>query len=369
VIGELAQAGMRDGVRRTATTAGPVIVLFGLVVGLLGIMATQTEATRVERIQQSSAQLVIRSQGDVTTLVRATPGVAIASPETEVSLPVRVLTSRGTWARVEAPVVTAVDPATYRHLTHQPLAAGRMTDFAVGRAVLGPSASDDGLGRPSAVLVGGVRLPVVARVATTIAGGADVLVDRRDVPPSALAKAETTTFVGLAPGASTADVRRRLAGLGGGSTVSSVPTWAHDLASEQAKENNGVMAALAGLGGLYAFLSLVNAVAVGTTQRKREFAVARVTGASRRQVISAAALESLGVGAIGIGLGAAVVAVCLSGVRRGVEGTLGVPIMQVPWTLGIGLAVAALAAGAGTAAAAAWSATRTPPVRLVAAQE
>jgi putative ABC transport system permease protein len=151
--------------------------------------------------------------------------------------------------------------------------------------------------------------------------------------------------------------------------VSSVPTWAHDLASEQAKENNGVMAALAGLGGLYAFLSLVNAVAVGTTQRKREFAVARVTGASRRQVISAAALESLGVGAIGIGLGAAVVAVCLSGVRRGVEGTLGVPIMQVPWTLGIGLAVAALAAGAGTAAAAAWSATRTPPVRLVAAQE
>jgi putative ABC transport system permease protein len=151
--------------------------------------------------------------------------------------------------------------------------------------------------------------------------------------------------------------------------VTTVPPWARDLAREQAHENNGVMAALAGLGGLYAFLSLVNAVAVGTSQRRREFAVARVTGASRRQVIASAALESLGVGVIGVALGSVVVAVCLLGVRRGIAGTLGVPVLDVPWGLGAALASAALAAGAGTAAVAAWSATRTPPVRLVAARE
>jgi len=123
------------------------------------------------------------------------------------------------------------------------------------------------------------------------------------------------------------------------------------------------------LGGLYAFLSLVNAVAIGTAQRRREFAVARVTGASRRQVIAAAALESLGVGAIGVALGTAVVAGCLLGIRHGIAGTLGVAVLEVPWMTGLTLAVAALAAAAATAAVAAYSATRTPPVRLVAARE
>jgi putative ABC transport system permease protein len=366
VLGELAQAGMRDGVRRTATTAGPVIVLFGLVVGLLGILSTQTEASRVERIQRSSAQLVVMSHGDVADRIRATSGVSVVSPETEVVLPVRVLTPRGRWARVEDPAVTAVDPSSYRALTHVPLRDGNPAQFTAGRAVLGPAAGDDGLGDPSAVLVGDRRLPVVARLGITISDAADVLVDRRDVPPSALESAPTTTFVGLTPDASMSDVRQRLAAFG---TVSSVPRWASDLAHEQADENNGIMAALAGLGGLYAFLSLVNAVAIGTAQRRREFAVARVTGASRRQVIAAAALESLGVGAIGIALGTAVVAACLLGVRHGIAGTLSVAVLEVPWMTGATLAVAALAAAATTAAVAAYSATRTPPVRLVAARE
>jgi putative ABC transport system permease protein len=232
--------------------------------------------------------------------------------------------------------------------------------------VLGPAAPEDGLGRPDAVRISGNRLPVVARVDTTIAGGADVIVDRSDVPEAQLRAAPTTTFVRLSPGASRGDVRAALADLG---TVSTVPSWSRSLAADQSRENDGVMAALAGLGGLYAFLSLVNAVAVGTTQRRREFAVARVTGASRRQVIASAALESSGVGAIGVALGSAVVAVCLLGVRRGVAGTLGVPVLDVPWGIGVAVALAALAAGAGTAALAAWSATRILPVRLVAARE
>lgn len=366
VLSELAQAGMRDGVRRTATTAGPVIVLFGLTVGLLGIMATQAEATRVERVQQSSADLVLVSEGDVSDRVRAVPGVALVDAETEVSVPVQLPRTRGGWAAVDSPSVTAVDATTYARMTHQPLLSGHLSGFAPGRAVLGPAAPEDGLGRPDAVRVSGVRLPVVARVDTTIAGGADVLVARSDLPRALLARAPTTTFVGLSPGASVDAVRHRLAGLG---TVATVPEWAGDLADEQAQQDNGVMAALAGLGGLYAFVSLVNAVAVGTAQRRREFAVARVAGASRGQVVWAAVLESAGVGALGVALGSAVVAACLLGIRHGIAQTLGTPILQVPWLLGATLTVGVLAASAGTAALAAWSATRTAPVRLVAARE
>ena len=366
VLGELAQAGMRDGVRRSATTAGPVIVLVGLVVGLLGIMSTQAEASRVERIQQSSADLVVVSHGDVSDRIRAVPGVAVADPETDVDVRVQVPRARGGWRPVGGALVTAVDPAAYTELTRQPLASGVLTSFGPGVGVLGPSSADDGLGDATSVRVGGRQLSVAARVDTTIAGGADVLVDRADVPASLLTHAATTTFVQVTPGTPVSDVRRDLAGLG---TVSTVPEWAGDIAREQARENNSVMLALAGLGGLYAFLSLVNAVAVGTAQRRREFAVARVTGASRGQLIAAVAIESLGVSAIGIVLGAAVVAVCMLGIRHGMDATLGLPVVEIPWGLGLALGAAVLAAGCAAAAAAGWSATRVAPIRLVAARE
>ena len=55
--------------------------------------------------------------------------------------------------------------------------------------------------------------------------------------------------------------------------------------------------------------------------------------------------------------------------RRGIAGTLGVPVLEMPWALGLALAVASLVASAGTAAGVAWSVTRTPPVGLVAARE
>ena len=64
-----------------------------------------------------------------------------------------------------------------------------------------------------------------------------------------------------------------------------------------------------------------------------------------------------------------VVAACLLGIRHGIADTLGVAVLEVPWMTGVTLAAAALAAAATTASVAAYSATRTPPVRLVAARE
>ncbi len=366
VLGELAAAGMRDGVRRTATTAGPLVVLFGLVVGLFGILSTQTEATRVERIHQTSARLVVVSHDDALARILATPGVSTASGESTVHPQVRRLGRNGQWVRVSAPAVVAVDPAAYRDLTSVRLLDGHLRDFGPGTAVLGPSAGEDGLGTPGAVLVDGKRLPVVARMAGTIAGGADVLVDRRDVAPTMLSRAPTTTFVGVRPGVPTADVESRLADLG---TVATVSRWARTQASQEGRENAGVMGALAGLGGLYAFLSMINAVAIGTAQRRREFAVARLAGASRRQVVVATVLEAMGVAAIGLALGAVVVALCLMGLRHGTDALLGVPVLVIPWGLALVLTTAGLVASAVTAAAASWSATRLAPVSWAAARE
>ena len=145
--------------------------------------------------------------------------------------------------------------------------------------------------------------------------------------------------------------------------------WARTQANHEGRENAGVMGALAGLGGLYAFLSMVNAVAIGTAQRRREFAMARLTGSSRRQVVVATVLEAMGVAAIGLALGAVVVALCLVGLRHGTDALLGVPVLVVPWGLALGLTAAALLASAATAATASWSATRLAPVQWIAARE
>ena len=366
VLGELAAAGMRDGVRRTATTAGPLVVLFGLVVGLFAILSTQTEATRVERIQQTSAQLVVVSHGDDLARILATPGVSTASAESTIHPQIRRLGAEGRWLRMPEAVVVAVDPAGYRDLTSVRLLDGHLTELGAGTVVLGPSAGEDGVGTPSAVLVDGKRLSVVARMAGTIAGGADVLVDRRDIAPAMLSQAPTTTFVGVRRGVPPAEVEARLSGTG---SVSTVSQWARTQANHEGRENAGVMGALAGLGGLYAFLSMVNAVAIGTAQRRREFAMARLTGSSRRQVVVATVLEAMGVAAIGLALGAVVVALCLVGLRHGTDALLGVPVLVVPWGLALGLTAAALLASAATAATASWSATRLAPVQWIAARE
>ena len=153
VLGELAAAGMRDGVRRTATTAGPLVVLFGLVVGLFGILSTQTEATRVERIQQTSAQLVVVSHGDDLARILATPGVSTASAESTIHPQIRRLGEEGRWLRMPEAVVVAVDPAGYRDLTSVRLLDGHLTELGAGTVVLGPSARRGRGGHPE----GGAR--------------------------------------------------------------------------------------------------------------------------------------------------------------------------------------------------------------------
>jgi putative ABC transport system permease protein len=292
--------------------------------------------------------------------------VSTASAESTIHPQIRRLDAERRWVRMPESVVVAVDPHGYRDLTSVRLLDGHLTDLGAGTVVLGPSAGEDGVGTPKAVLVDGKRLKVVARMAGTIAGGADVLVDRRDVAPAMLSRAPTTTFVGVQHGASLPEVASRLSSTG---SVSLVSQWARAQATQEGRENAGVMGALAGLGGLYAFLSMVNAVAIGTAQRRREFAVARLTGASRRQVVVATVLEAMGVAAIGLVLGALVVALCLVGLRHGTDVLLGVPVLVVPWGLALGLTAAALVASAATAAAASWSATRLAPVRWVASRE
>jgi putative ABC transport system permease protein len=114
---------------------------------------------------------------------------------------------------------------------------------------------------------------------------------------------------------------------------------------------------------------MVNAVVIAASDRRAEFATARVTGLTRGQVFRMALGESVAVVVIGLLLGGLAAAGTVLGVAAGVHDVVGVTIVSVPWAL-----LGALALGTSVVVGAATllttvSATRTPPIRLVTSGE
>lgn len=372
VEGEIAQASLVDAKRRTATTAGPVILLVGLVGGLFGVLSTQTQATQVDSSTTTEAQLVVTSEGVDVDGIRDVDGVAAAAPITDVPMPARVRYELAEGDEPARPSVVATDPRDYARVMAPRMEEGTLDDFREGTAVVGDN--DDPPVSPDARRVGigsgstAETLSVVARTGMTFAHPYTVLVPRSSVPEELLREAPTTTMVLVEPGADLDRVREDL-GRADVGDVRETAVWAAEEAGEMDRESSSVMVGIAGLGGLYALLSVINAVALGAASRKRELAVARVGGMTRTQVIRAGVLESTVVALIGVTLGLVVTAACLYGVQRGISATVGEPVLGVPWLALTLLIVVSVAAVAVTCGIATWMATRTPPVHLAAAGE
>lgn len=372
VEGEIAHASLVDAKRRTATTAGPVILLIGLVGGLFGVLSTQNQATEVDNVKTTEAQLVVSSEGVDLGRIRDVDGVAAAAPITDVRVPARVRYQLGEGDEPTRPTVVATDPQAYARVMDPRTESGSLADFADGTAVVGDN--DDPPVSPEARRVGigsgssAQSLSVAARTGPTFAHPYTVLVPRSAVPDEALRDAPTTTMVLVEPGADTAEVRKALQAADVGD-VRGTEEWATEEALELDRENSSVMTGIAGLGGLYALLSVINAVALGAASRKRELAVARIGGMSRTQVVRASVLESTVVALIGVALGLVVTATCLYGVHRGMSAAVGEPVLGVPWLVLTLLLLVSVAAAAVTSGVATWMATRTRPVHLAAARE
>jgi putative ABC transport system permease protein len=110
-----------------------------------------------------------------------------------------------------------------------------------------------------------------------------------------------------------------------------VAKWADAEADAQQKGNEAIFAVLVGLGGLYAAVAVVNAVVIAGAERKVEFAVARLTGMSRPQVVRMALVEAAAVTAIGLLLGLLVAAGALAGIGSAANRAVGRPLVAVPW--------------------------------------
>ncbi len=375
-LGQLVNANLRDGVRRTASTAAPVILLVGLVVGLAGTVRI-IDAGRLAELERTlRGDLVVVTSAPFTGQLEVLDGVRTVSQEVPVliEMPEKDADAGVSYSTVDA---LAVDPEAYSRMHSLAGAPSALAGLAGDTVALDrsyASALHAQVGdKVAARLEGRVRdLKVIAVLPDTMTGPEVVLPleltsevdgDRRYVveldnasgaPP--VAERIQTTLRDSADGSRTA-------------SVYAVNDWIRRDVAERRRVSQNIILAILGLVTLYIAIAVVNAVVIAAADRREEFATARLTGLSRAQVVRASLWESLAVAAMGVLLGGAAAAVTLMGVSSGVSDVVGTRIIAVPWSLIGSTIAAAVALVATTSVTTTLMATRQPAITLVSARE
>jgi putative ABC transport system permease protein len=357
LVAELARAGVLYAVRRSAATAAPLIVLVALLVGLWGTFGSQAKAVGEEQRQLIAADLVV---GGSVAL-----GNEIAAVSVQTTVPMTVIRTQGKKNRTTYSDAVGIDPSAYQRTHRLRPRKGSLNQLSGATIAIGPGMAAEGykLGSTVAVVIGAKRLvvKVVALMPETLDVSENFFVPRSLIP---LSGGRTESLVAVSPGADPAVVGARLGG-----DVQSVKEWAEARGEAQLRGNTGLFAVLMGLAGVYAAVAVVNAVVMAAADRRREFALARMAGLTRFQVVGVAALESLTVVLVGVFLGSVVAAAALAGIASGTASTYGVVVVAVPWKLlGLILGSALLVVGS-TAALTAWTATSRSPITLLSGRE
>ncbi|MEU8541090.1 FtsX-like permease family protein [Streptomyces sp. NPDC048717] len=370
-VGMLARQNAVAGVRRTAAVAAPVIVTVALACSLPGTTATIGEAKAAEVRAQSQADFIASAGGAGRALpeaflaeARAVPGVTVsASRSTEVT----VLEEGTALVRSEAHAVDSAEELAA--VSELPVVAGSLSDLDDHGIVVNEEWLTTRVGEKVPVWLGDgrrVRLRIAAVLAVgtgsngvyvTAANAAGAGVDRADIA--------------VTGDTDRADVERQLRAAGAAHGVEVMPagpwlTAHHPRTSESTRL--GLLMILA-IALVYTGIALANTLVMATTDRARDLALLRLTGATKAQVLRLVAVESVTVVAAGAVLGAAASAVNLLGVRAAL-GLLDVGSgIVAPWleVAAVTAVTALLAAVAATLPAA--FALRTRPVELAGARE
>ncbi|WP_330277780.1 FtsX-like permease family protein [Lentzea sp. NBC_00516] len=365
--GSLAIASLRDGVRRSAATASPLIVLVSLLLGLAGTFGSLADAGGEEAKRSLNAHLVVTSTGEQAERLPGIEGVAVASRQNAVDITITAGDRRGVHSGI-----IAVDAADYMH-THTLIPASGDLNALTGDTVfVGPAQHSEwiGLGEVLSVDAEGkpLGLTVVGGLPETLEPGESFLVPRRILPRQVWANAPTETVIQVVAEQNPGVVAERIerAGIG---EVHTVQDWARARAGRNQAGNVQILSVLMGLAGLYALMAVVNSVVIAGTERRREFAVFRVTGLSRPQVARTAVAEATAVAIIGLVLGCAVAAAGLAGIGGSVRAAIGVTVVHVPWALLAVVAAGSLAVVAVTSGITAFLTTRERPVSLITTKE
>ncbi|WP_086706184.1 ABC transporter permease [Streptomyces antimycoticus] len=368
--GMLARQNAGTSVRRTAAVAAPVIITVALAASLMGTTATINEAKATEARAQTTADYVAVAEGEdgslpaqFTQRAEGIPGtVAGASRSTAVS----VLEEGVALVRSEA---RAVEPADFAAVSALPVVSGRVTDLDDQSIIVNEEWQTRTVGQRVAVWLGdgrkvSLRIAAVLRVGT---GSNGVYV----TPHNAAGAAIDRVDIRLRDGADRAAVEARLreAGRATGTQVLTKDAWVSENYPRSSENTRLGLLMILGIALVYTGIALANTLVMATSDRVRDLAVLRLTGATKPQVLRLVAVEALVVVAVGSVLGAAVSGLNLLGVW-GALGLLAVwsPLV-VPWEAIGAVATASAVLAAVAAVVPAFVALRTRPVELAGMRE
>ncbi|MEV0400685.1 ABC transporter permease [Actinoallomurus sp. NPDC050550] len=338
--GHLAVAGARASSRRLAAAISPLILIVGFALIQLGLPTTMAAAAHRDAIHGLLADRTLARRGgvpgDAVEAARNTPGVLAATPVVH--------------STIYAAITMLGDPEVFEYQAQGIDTRGldRTLDLGVQSGKLGDLTSGTvAISRAAAGTLGAhvgstVRLylgdgsPITPRVIAVYRRGAgfgDITLPHQDLLPHTTGRTDEAILVRARADASLGELERRYPGL----TVQD----RDDIAAAQRSQQDGTILTSA-LPLLMVFgyiaVAVTNALALAVTGRTREFALLRLIGTTRRQVMQMMRAEAVLVAVIAIVIGTAVPLLPLATISYGLTGN---PMPYLPPLL-----YAAIAGGA-----------------------
>jgi putative ABC transport system permease protein len=338
--GLLAQQHARAALRRTASTAAPVMVAVAITGSVLTTLATISASTVAAAAERTTADLVVLPDGtpglarSAVEAIRAADGVAAASPSKSTTLSTK---DPGDLA-LDTYDAEAVDPAAYLASQRRGVQAGSLAELH-GGAVAVSSAHAGMYGwrlgeRIDGRLVDGtpVRLRVVAILDDAL-GAPEVLLPldlvRQHQPTALVDSVLVAVRDGGDPGRVAAALRAELTSAG--ATVTSTGAWLAAGAAQAQQANRFAIVVLLGMSMTYTMIAIANTMVMAASQRRRELAVLRLTGVTVAQVMRALTWETVMVLVAGVGFGAVAAAAGVLGIWGALDQLSDATRLVVPW--------------------------------------
>ncbi|WP_225844587.1 FtsX-like permease family protein [Streptomyces sp. HPF1205] len=370
---ELAAANTRAAARRLASAITPIVLVTAFCGTLLCMQATTTHVSARQIRDGVVADQVVGSAGAGLPAGTADRAARIRGAASAVGV-VRTGALFRAGGSLNSANVLGVggDPSALPAVLDLGVTSGSLdrltgdgTTVAVDTLLAGEAKVKVG-GRLSLWLGDGttVRPRVVALYSRGLGLG-QVLLPRAAVAPHAAAAYDTQVLVHDAPGADPAAVQRSLRALGvPGLTVTDRAGYRAQ-ADKDLELNawaNRVMAAV--LGG-FAAIAAANTLVMTVLDRRREVALLRLAGTTRRQVLGMMRREALLVCVAGLAIGGAIAWITLVPVARGLTGAS----PYVPPVTALAVAAGTLLLGLAATGLPARALLRTPPTTAGAGRE
>ncbi|GLV93594.1 ABC transporter permease [Streptomyces lavendulae subsp. lavendulae] len=345
--GHLATANLRGNATRMASAVTPLALLIGMTCTVLFVTPTLGNAARAQARDGIRAEWTLAARGPGVTReaaerVRRTPGVAAATEIVHTSVRVGLVKY----------AAQGVTPAGLTRTWDPRVTGGTLDGFGGSTAAVSELAADQlGLrpGSPLKLTLGdgtSVTLTVAAVYASGLGFG-DLTLPHALVAAHVDNPLASGVLVAVEPGSGTG--REQLAAAVRGFPGVEMLSAAQADAARDRRQDAGAEINLLAMGLVLAFtaISVVNTLAMSTAERFREFAMLRLAGAKRRQVLRMLRVEALAVLLIGTVLGSAIALAVLTAFSVGMTGVAAPAVLPVAYAVVVGLAgLLALAATA-----------------------